>query len=151
VTVSPVGNATPARAGEFNAGVVAFAPVPSGSSVNSLLASGTGTSTGAPGGPTGVMLILPQESAGTAVISNPTPLSSAEVYQFWQTDPATGTTVSLGTAHSDAATAIFNFSLPQGRSANSSVFITREPAGGAAAPTGPVVVSTPNPTTPPKP
>jgi hypothetical protein len=67
------------------------------------------------------------------------------VYQFWQLDPATGATVSLGTAHSDAATAIFNFNLPAGRSANASVFITREPSGGSKVPTGPIVVSTPTP------
>ena len=94
--------------------------------------------------PTGVLLMLPKESAGTAVISNPTPLAANEVYQFWQTDPATGTAINLGTAHSDATTAIFNFSLTQGKPA-SSVFITREPSGGSATPTGPVVVSTPAP------
>ena len=94
--------------------------------------------------PTGLLLMLPKESAGTAVISNPTPLAANEVYQFWQTDPATGAAINLGTAHSDAATAIFNFSLTQGKPA-SSVFITREPSGGSATPTGPVVVSTPVP------
>ncbi len=94
--------------------------------------------------PTGVLLMLPNESAGTAVISNPTPLTANEVYQFWQTDPASGTAINLGTAHSDAATAIFNFSLTQGKP-TSAVFITREPSGGSATPTGPVVVSTPAP------
>jgi hypothetical protein len=94
--------------------------------------------------PTGVLLMLPNESAGTAVISNPTPLAANEVYQFWQTDPATGTAINLGTAHSDALTAIFNFSLTQGKP-TSAVFITREPSGGSATPTGPVVVSTPAP------
>ena len=99
----------------------------------------------APTGPSGLLLIMAQESAGTAVISNPNPLTGSEVYQFWQIDPATGATVSLGTAHSDASPAIFNFNLPAGRSANASVFITREPAGGSKVPTGPIVVSTPTP------
>lgn len=93
---------------------------------------------------TGILLMLPHESAGTALISNPTPLTANEVYQFWQTDPATGTAVTLGTAHSDAPTAIFNFTLTQGRS-SSAVFVTREPTGGSTTPTGPVVVSTPAP------
>ena len=94
--------------------------------------------------PTGILLMLPHESAGTALISNPSPLAANEVYQFWQTDPSTGTAVNLGTAHSDAPTAIFNFTLTQGRS-SSAVFVTREPTGGSTTPTGPVVVSTPAP------
>lgn len=109
--------------------------------------SGTGSlaPASAASGPSGVLLMLPNESAGTAVISNPTPLSAAEVYQFWQTDPKTGQAVNLGTARSDASTAIFNFSLTSGTTGVSSVFITREPTGGSATPTGPVVVSTPAP------
>ncbi len=94
--------------------------------------------------PTGILLMLPHESAGTALISNPTPLTANEVYQFWQTDPATGMAVNLGTAHSDSPTAIFNFTLSQG-GLSSAVFVTREPTGGSTTPTGPVVVSTPTP------
>jgi hypothetical protein len=136
-----------------NGGTVSFAPIHSASGAD-LVVNAVSANKNAPASvpvadsaavPTGVMLVLPQESTGTAVISNPNPLTASEVYQFWQMDPATGITSSLGTARSGAATAIFNFNLPGGRSANTSLFITREPTGGSTVPTGPVVVSTPAP------
>ena len=138
-----------------NGGTVSFAPIQSASGADHVVAVSPTKNVAAPvpvavgadsaAVPTGVMLVLPQESTGTAVISNPNPLTASEVYQFWQMDPATGITSSLGTARSEAATAIFNFNLPEGRSANTSLFITREPTGGSKVPTGPVVVSTPAP------
>lgn len=141
--------AAPSEKSTFVAGTTpvsqtsASSPTQSSASVTGGLAASAQAS--AASGPSGVLLMLPNEAAGTAVISNPTPLSAAEVYQFWQTDPKTGQAVNLGTARSDASTAIFNFSMTSGTTGVSSVFITREPTGGSATPTGPVVVSTPAP------
>lgn len=148
-------NATARSAGSSEKSAVATGTIPVAQTPSTALAqgaipststAGTGSLVAAtPSGPSGVLLMLPNESAGTAVISNPTPLSASEVYQFWQTDPKTGQAVNLGTARSDASTAIFNFALTSGSTGISSVFITREPTGGSATPTGPVVVSTPAP------
>ncbi len=151
-------SATPTEKSAVATGTTPVAQAPSSSLAQGSTPSPTTVTTGSgitfgagsvaaatPSGPSGVLLMLPNEAAGTAVISNPTPLSAAEVYQFWQTDPKTGQAVNLGTARSDASTAIFNFSLTSGTTGVSSVFITREPTGGSATPTGPVVVSTPAP------